>query len=536
MRMCGHNQTRRSSLNPFGLWRALPLLVIVLGTPANFVSAQATSQENLSQEIQKLTAAMARTQAQLEQSQRQLDEMRNQLTELQRQMAQSGANAGTQSPGPVSASSSSSQAKPEAASAAIQDIRERQAMQESQIATQEQSKVESESKYPVKVTGLLLLNGFVNTGAVDMATTPTVALPGSGSTGASVRQTVLGIDARGPHLFGARSYADLWVDFDGSPASDSSTTTYSGYYNANTTLLRLRTAHAGLQWEHTEAYFSLDHPIFSPDAPTSLTAVAIPALAWSGNLWTWNPQVGITRDFGPSDSRGIRLQAALIDVGDAPLSPPAPTSGISTPTPPSSAEQSRWPGVEARVELRGPVVNNNEDRNHFGVGGYFAPHYSSLLGQGFDSWAGTLDARLLLPARLEFTGSFYRGQALGGLGGGAYKDFAYKADSDSTGYYFRPLDDVGGWTQLKERLSERLEFNAAFGIDNAFADELRRYAVSGGTTYQNLARNRTYTGNVIYSPSSYLQFSLEYRHLESSPVLGLPAGSNIIGLGAGYKF
>ena len=89
---------------------------------------------------------------------------------------------------------------------------------------------------------------------------------------------------------------------------------------------------------------------------------------------------------------------------------------------------------------------------------------------------------------------------------------------------------------MKERLSERLEFNAAFGIDNAFADELRRYAVSGGTTYQNLARNRTYTGNVIYSPSSYLQFSLEYRHLESSPVLGLPAGSNIIGLGAGYKF
>ncbi|MGC1784173.1 MAG: hypothetical protein WA708_16745 [Acidobacteriaceae bacterium] len=479
---------------------------------------------------------MARTQAQLEQSQRQLDEMRKQLSELQRQLAQSGANAATQPPSaPASVSSSPSQAKPEATSAAIQDIRERQAMQESQIATQEQSKVESESKYPIKFTGLLLLNGFVNTGAVDMAATPTVALPGSGSTGATVRQTVLGIDARGPHLFGARSYADLRVDFDGNPAPNSSTT-YSGYYNANTTLLRLRTAHAGLQWEHTEAYFSLDHPIFSPDAPTSLTAVAIPALAWSGNLWTWNPQVGITQDFGPSDFRGIRLQAALIDVGDAPLSPPAPTSGIPTATPPSSAEESRWPGFEARVELRGPVVNNNEDRNHFGIGGYFAPHYSTVLGHGFDSWAGTLDARLLLPARLEFAGSFYRGQALGGLGGGAYKDFAYKADSDSTGYYFRPLDDVGGWAQLKEKLSERLEFNAAFGIDNAFADEVRRYAVSGDTTYQNLFRNRTYTGNVIYSPSAYLQFSLEYRHLESSPVIGPAAGSNIIGLGAGYKF
>ena len=534
--MCGHNQTRRFGLDTRGLWKALPLLMIFFGTPANFACAQATTQANLSQQIQKLTDAMARTQAQLEQSQRQLDEMRKQLSELQGQMAQSGANAGTRPPsGPVSASPSSSQAKPEAASAAIQDIRERQKMQESQIATQEQSKVESESKYPVKITGLLLLNGFVNTGAVDMAATPTVALPGSGSTGATVRQTVLGIDARGPHLFGARSYADLRVDFDGSPASNGSTT-YSGYYNSNTTLLRLRTAHVGLQWKHTEAYFSLDHPIFSPDTPTSLTAVAIPALAWSGNLWTWNPQVGINQDFGPYDSRGIRLQAALIDVGDAPLWVPVPTSGSSTTTPPSSAEESRWPGVEARVELRGPVVNNNEDRNHFGIGGYFAPHYSTVLGHGFDSWAGTLDARLLLPARLEFAGSFYRGQALGGLGGGAYKDFAYKADSDSTGYYFRPLDDVGGWVQLKEKLSERLEFNAALGIDNAFADELRRYAVSDGTVYQNLSRNHTYTGNVIYSPSAYLQFSLEYRHLESFPVIGPPAGSNVIGLGAGYQF
>jgi hypothetical protein len=537
MKMCGHKQTRLSGLSLRGRWRALPLLLIFFGTSANVVYAQATTQEDLSQRIQKLTDAMARTQAQLEQSQRQLDEMRKQLSELQHQMAQSGATAATKRPSsPASVSSSSSQTQPKATSAAIEDIRERQAMQESQIATQEQSKVESESRYPVKITGLLLLNGFVNTSAVDMAATPTVALPGVGSSGASARQTILGFDARGPHLFGARSYADLRVDFDGSPASTGSTMTYSGYYNANATLLRLRTAHAGLRWEHTEAYFSLDHPIFSPDMPTSLTAVAIPALAWSGNLWTWNPQVGINEDFGRSDSLGVRLQAALIDVGDAPLSPPAPISGISPATPPSSAEESRWPGAEARAELRGAVVNNNEGRSHFGIGGYFAPHYSSLLGHGFDSWAGTLDGRLFLLAHLEFSGSVYRGQALGGLGGGAYKDFVYKADPDLTGYYFRPLDDVGGWAQLKERLSERLEFNAAFGMDNAFAGELRRYVVSGGTTYQNLAINRTYTGNVIYSPSAYLQFSLEYRHLESVPVVGLPAASNIIGLGAGYKF
>ena len=112
----------------------------------------------------------------------------------------------------------------------------------------------------------------------------------------------------------------------------------------------------------------------------------------------------------------------------------------------------------------------------------------------------------------------------------------YRTDPDTNRYYVRPLDDIGGWAQLKEKFSEHIELNAAFGMDNVFAGQLRRYAIPGGTVYQNLARNRTYTGNVIYSPTAYLLFSLEYRHLDSSPVLGSTIGANVIGLAAGYKF
>jgi hypothetical protein len=532
MKTHGFRQKRHSRAGFDGIRRVLPVFIAIAGLSAHLLSAQVTNQDNLSMQVQKLTDAMARTQAQLEQSQRELDEMRQQLAALQRQMAQSGADvaAPAQTNTASASSSSATQATPTASASGIEDIRERQAVQESQIETHEQAKVESESKYPVKITGLLLLNGFVNTSAVDMAATPTLALPGSGSTGASVRQTVLGLDARGPHLFGARSYADLRVDFDGNPQSSTSAASNLGYYNSNATLLRLRTAHAVLQWKDTEAYFSLDRPIFSPDAPTSLIAVAVPALAWSGNLWTWNPQVGVTQDLGIEGSRDVRLQAALIDVGDAPLTP---VVSSATSTPASTAERSRWPGAEARVALLGS--KSNDEGNHFGAGGYFSPHLI-FPGHSFDAWAGTLDMKLLLPAHLELTGNFYRGQALGGLGGGAYKDFAYSYDPNSGDYYYRPLDDVGGWAQLKEKVSERLEFNAAFGLDDVFADELRSYSVPGGTMYQNLARNHTYTGNVIYSPNAYLLFSLEYRHLESYPVLGLPAETDIIGLGAGYKF
>ncbi len=84
-----------------------------------------------------------------------------------------------------------------------------------------------------------------------------------------MRQTVLGIDARGPHLFNARTHADVRVDFDGASLADGSASSYAGG------LLRLRTAHASLNWNHTDAFFSLDHAIVAPNSPSSLTAVAI---------------------------------------------------------------------------------------------------------------------------------------------------------------------------------------------------------------------------------------------------------------------
>jgi hypothetical protein len=135
---------------------------------------------------------------------------------------------------------------------------------------------------------------------------------------------------------------------------------------------------------------------------------------------------------------------------------------------------------------------------------------------------------------MQLSGGFYRGAALGGLGGGEYKDYVFRVDSD--GFYFRNLDDIGGWAQWKQRLSQRLEFNEALGMDNVPAGQLRPYAGAASAVYQNTARNRTATGNIIFSPSSYLLFSLEYRRIESSPVNGPTAASEIIGVAAGYKF
>jgi hypothetical protein len=499
------------------LWQALFWMLAVYLYPL-----QARAQDDVAEKVKQLTEAMSRVQAQLNDSQRELEQLRQQLAALQGAAPQASA-----------APEQSAESDATKLEEQVADLRERQSMQEAQIAVQDQEKVESDSKFPIKISGLILMTGFANTGNVDMAATPTIAIPGSGSSGISLRQTILGIDARGPHVLGARSHGDLRVDFDGTLQSP---TAYNGGYGAG--LLRLRTAHGVLDWSHTEAFFELDRPLISPNAPSSLVAVAEPPLAWSGDLWNWNPQFGVTQDIPLGSAPLLRAQAALIDVADAPyttmLGAPSPVGlGLGA----STGEASRWPGVETRIAMLGSQA---DDSTQIGVGGFFAPHHS-VIGTRFDSWAGTVDYRFRLPAGMQASGSFYRGQALGGLGGGAYKDFVYVADPDGvgmngTGYYYRTIDDVGGWTQWKQKISDRLEFNEAIGIDNVPARDLHHYVGPASAVYQNLARNRTVTGNVIYSPSSYFLFSLEYRRIESSYVSGPAAASDVIGLAAGYKF
>jgi hypothetical protein len=478
-------------------------------------SGQASAPETTEQKVERLTAAVTRAQAQMDAYQEQLLELRQELSTLQLQMA---AEKGISPPATQPASANAGKAEASSGGeATLEEIRERQSIEESQIATHDVTKVETESKYPLKVSGLLLFNGFVNTRQVDISASPAYAIAGSGSTGLSLRQTVLGLDARGPHLFGATSHGDLRVDFFANG-------TLSNY--AASGILRLRTAHAALDWQNTEAFFELDRSILEPNEPSSLVAIAQPELAWAGNLWSWNPQAGVSHQFALSDSTRIKAQAALIDTSD----PVAPGSN-SSPSDVTQTERSRWPGTEARIAFQqgekgiGPEI---------GVGGYFSPHRTQF-GNTYDAWAATADLRLPLSKYFEITANAYRGQALAGLGAGGYVNYyLYVEDSAAT---LQALDAVGGWTQLKARAGARMEMNAGFGTDNPFAKEIQdAISSSSDSSYPGLARNRSFYSNAIFSPSAYLLFSLEYKRLWTNYSNYPTASSNVIGIGAGYRF
>jgi len=515
---------------------AYTIVMLILGQNCAVVVAQSDVKSSspavtTEQKVKQLTEEVQKAEAQIEANQKLLIELQQQLGELRQELAKGktlvppnnvpGSSAQHEPSVASDAGAITSKASNDAATggvaASLDEIRERQGMAESQIATHDLTKVETQSKYPLTVSGLVLFNAFVNTHQVDIAAAPAYAMAGSGSTGLSLQQTVLGLDARGPHLLGAASWADVRADFFSNG---------TGANYASGGMLRLRTAHGGLEWKTTKAFVELDRSIVEPNAPSSLLAVGQPELAWAGNLWTWNPQVGVSHEVALTDSAHMEFEAALIDVSDPNL--PRAIPAVSSVT---RGERSRWPGSEARISLRTGATGIGAE---IGFGGYFSPHVSAD-NYRFDAWAGTVDLRLPLTHHFEILANAYRGAALGGLGGGGYVDYVYQhlGSNEIT----RALDDVGGWTQFKAKATQRWEWNTGYGLDNPFASEVAlSFSSTTEASYPGLVRNRSYFGNVIYSPSKSLLFSLEYKTIWSTYVGSGTKSSDVIGIGAGYRF
>ena len=97
----------------------------------------------------------------------------------------------------------------------VQQLQDQDEILQAEVKQHDQTKVESASKYPVKINGLLLFSSFLNDGAVDNIDLPIVALPRTaaiahGSLGATMRQTILGLEAKGPPS-GARARPAIFM-------------------------------------------------------------------------------------------------------------------------------------------------------------------------------------------------------------------------------------------------------------------------------------------------------------------------------------
>jgi hypothetical protein len=170
------------------------------------------------------------------------------------------------------------------------------------------------------------------------------------------------------------------------------------------------------------------------------------------------------------------------------------------------------------------------------VGGYYG-RQNWAFHRNVDAWAGTIDWTVPLGDQWEISGEFYRGRALGGLGGGIGRSVVFSGPITTPSTQVRGLNATGGWAQLKFRQTEKLEWNGAFGQDSSFAGDLRLFPLTTQSYFDpSLARNRSAFLNFIYRPRSDLLFSLEYRRLRTISVTGNSEHAGHINVSMGVLF
>lgn len=402
----------------------------------------------------------------------------------------------------------------------VADLREQQQLTDTHVQQLYQTKVESGSKYRVRLSGLVLFNAYANRGPVDNTDVPNRAVfvdPASTTSniGGTLRQTLFTVQVFGPEVAGAKTSGEAQFDFFGG-----FTPTLEGYAMG---LMRLRTGNINFDWKNWSLRFGQDQPFISPLTPTSFATLGTPSFAYSGNLWTWTPQIVAERRWTLGEHTRSRLQFGVLDPFDGEF--PASAYGRAA----EAGELSRTPAMAARQSFDFQVAGQTAT---IGAGGYFARQnydYRRIA----DAWAGTLDWTLPLGERFQLSGEFYRGRALGGLWGGGGTSVVYTTAVDSPTTRIIGVNTVGGWSQFKFKPAPKWELNAAFGEDSPFASEVRQ---SQTQNYYPTLRNWTTMVNVIEHPRSNLVLSLEYRHLNTVLFNGEPRTAEHVNMGVGVAF
>ena len=532
-------------LSYVGLFLIGPAVPILLAQSSEPASANTTLKQEANPQI--LVDLIISLQRQVDQLHSQLKEVRSEqeaersrneeiLRELQAvkkqfgQPAPGGPTATAVPSGSGQPSAQGNEGKPEQESSLADRFtrfEETQQLTDEKLRDLNQTKVESYSKYRLRLSGIVLLNLFSTRGSADYQDVPQLAVPGrplatDGSLGGSLRQSQIGLDGFGPQIWGAKTSASVKFDFAGG---------FPGTPNGETQgIARLRTGIVRFDWENTSLIAGQDALFLSPLSPTSLASLAVPALSYSGNLWNWAPQVRIERKIQFTDKSKLLLQGALMDnlTGDA----PSPQDATGASTSPSFGEKSGQPAYAIRISwthlLGGQPMT-------LGAGGYYG-RQDWGFGRTVDGWAGTLDLTQPLGRMVEFEGEFYRGRAVGGLAGGIGQTALWRTSLLDPATQVYGLDSMGGWAQLKFKLTPTVELNGSFGQDNPFANELR--TLGGNTGFYNavVSRNLTALANIIYHPRSNVVASIEYRYLRTFQLDSLPNTAHHVSLSLGYIF
>ena len=496
------------------------------------VKSLAASVRQLQAQVQTLNEEMDRVRLTAERAQHETEALRTELNRANSALALATVQADDTSKSPSTLRTAiSTQSQPAitvtqetgvSIEQQVSDLRDDEHLLNDKVVEQSQTKVESGSKYRVRLSGIVLLNTAITRGAVDNLDFPQMATPAatpgtSGAFSGSLRQSQIGIEAFGPDIAGARTSANVKFDFAGG---------FPDIPNGSALgIVRLRTGTIRLDWENTSLVAGQDALFISPLTPTSLASLAVPALSYSGNLWTWTPQIRVEHRIHLSSDSSLLLEAGILDS----LTGDIPTQQYRSPT---VGEQSGQPAYASRIAWTGKVFGKDLT---LGSGGYYG-RQNWGFGRKVDGWAATFDATLPLGSLFDLSAEAYRGRAVGGLSGGIGQSIVLSGPIANADTIIHGLDSVGGWLQLKIKPKTNFEVNLAYGLDNPFASELRAFPASGAFYGSLLSRNLSPFANFIYRVRSDVLVSVEYRRLQTYTLDSNANSANQITLSVGYLF
>jgi hypothetical protein len=371
-------------------------------------------------------------------------------------------------------------------------------IQANRIDELDQTKVGSSQRFPIRLSGMVLFNGFLNSHQSGGADYPTVAAaPGPAHDGATVRQTILGMEFQGPRtVWGGAVHASLYADFF---------TTAT----ARDQVLRLRTASIGIDWRTRSIMAGLEKPIFNPRDPDSLAQVGVSPLTGTGNLWLWLPQVRVEQDFGFGPSSGLRARMGVVETREV-----SPYGG----TLPSAAVEPDRPGLEGRFDF----FHNLDDRRRIEIAPGFHVSTTHAGGASIPSRLVSVDWFLNPWERLELSGAFYSGENVAHLGTGGIRQ----------GYYVeygvgKAVGSMGGWAQLTLHTLPRLDFHFFSGQE----DDRNSDLAAGG-----IGKNLMLGANLFYRLAPNVLFGVEASQLRSVYIGAGTRRNNHYDVALGYLF
>jgi len=331
----------------------------------------------------------------------------------------------------------------------------------------------------------------VRTSNVDTAGFVPQQKPGfenDGQTVVTVRQTQLGLNVTGPDVGEAKQRARVEADFYGSTTA------------VNKATPRLRYAYWELSYPEWSVLAGQAADVFSPLIPSALNNTHLDN---SGNIGYRSPMLRYRRIFACADKT---FQ------GDVAIARSTGGTVFSSSTLDDAGSAAGWPVFEARLAASTPTrwkraltvgVSGHYGQQEFVPSAGSPPAQVAGPGQEFLTYSGDLDWTVPLCEKWDLNGEFFRGRNLAGFVGGIGQGVNSKLG--------KPIDSMGGWSQLSYRPAKTWTLSAGGGIDDP---------ENGDLSAGDRSRNVAYFANAVYSLNERTTLGFETLWQQTSYVGG----------------